>query len=117
MIPDAAPGVDREVARILQELLDKLNAKDPRMLDVPWMIANPRHPCPKARQSHNLGGREVSAAIDCKERYLVLAEFPEVALIWREGVCKRCGMGARSSRGRVVLVADRPPVSGRVARE
>lgn len=113
-----------EAQRILQDFLDNLNGEDPPHHDVPAFLANYRHPCTRARQSAKLGGKGVSTAIDLKERYVLLSDADpsapdgsEYALVYREGKCKRCGQVARSRTARVVLTSERPPISGRVARD
>jgi hypothetical protein len=114
-----------------QAYLDEMNATDPADYDPMPLQALFRHPCKKARQSHGLAGKGVSTAIDLKERYVPMTEVAEnrgvtfpststgerVALVYREGKCKKCGQTARSSRARLVLTSSRPPVSGRVGRE
>lgn len=114
-----------EIAQGLQAGLDALNAKDPTDFDPPTFLANPRHPCSGHRIAKSTG-RPVSTAIDLKERYVVGWEEDgspvmevgdaKIAIIYREGKCLKCGYTARSSKGKIVKVAERPPLMGRVAR-
>jgi hypothetical protein len=99
----------------LQEWLGQVNAQDPPDYDAPSLLGIYRHPCERARHPF------ASTAISLKERYVTpaeaqIADDTSVALVFREGVCKRCGKKARSSRGRMVDTATRPPITGRVAR-
>lgn len=113
----------------LQRGLDLYNEQNPPAYNPPALLANYRHLCEKARQA-KATGKGVSTAIDLKERYVTAwfhspngnvepAEDPnsELAIIYREGSCKACRKVARSAVGRIVNVTERPPVSGRVARE
>jgi hypothetical protein len=120
------PGVDEDLARLLQEGLDGLNEADPPVMFVPHFLNNPRHECTGARQSKNVGGKGISTATDTKERYVKgwegtkridATQDDEVAIIYREGKCKKCGAVVRSETGRVVLTEKRPPATGRVARD
>lgn len=108
------PGVNPLVAEELQRVLDSINVQSPVDNDAPVVLALPRHGCPKARQARS-AGRAVSSAIRLKEVYLAHQDGVH-ALIYREGQCPKCHQTARSKRGRVVLVVDRPPLEGRVAR-
>lgn len=109
------PGVDSLRACELQSLLDDLNESSPADLDAPVVLILPRHGCPKARQAR-AAGRAVSVAIRLKEIYRESYDGIH-AIIYREGMCPRCNQTARSKRGRVVLIAERPPLEGRVARD
>lgn len=106
--------IDPKMAEELQKVLDNINAKEPPQIDPLPFLANIRHTCLKARGAKN--GRGVSTAIQLHERYLEHADGVH-ALVYREGVCKKCGSLARSSKGRVVLIEERPPVYGRVGRD
>lgn len=109
------PGVDPAVALSLQGWLDQLNADKPAAHDVPFFLASYRHACEAARASA-VAGKGVSTNIDCPERYLDSGDGIH-AIIYREGECKKCHAVVRSSKGRVVLIAVRPPVAGRVGRD
>lgn len=113
--PFIDPGVDEAVALQMQSVLDQVNVKSPADIDSPVMISLYRHGCPKARQARN-AGKAVSVAIRLREVYL-RHEDGIHALLYREGACPKCLATARSRRGRVVLVLDRPPLEGRVARD
>jgi hypothetical protein len=138
MIPQMDEGVDPDVAQVLQAGLDTLNALVPPQHIAPNFLGNFRHLCMAARQA-KMTGKGVSTAITLKEKYIVGWEVSEVtdgtgfvvdrhifahtdtpgsthAIIYREGKCVKCKDIARSDVGRVVLIADRPPVEGRVAR-
>ena len=120
---------------MLEGWLTHLNESEPALYDVPWFAGRYRHTC-SAR-----GDR--STALDLKERYVTIAdalrflneqlqsvrpqvrwgvggpgfEDPEAyAIVFKEGKCRWCGDTARSHEGRVVATADRPPMTGRVAR-
>jgi hypothetical protein len=108
------PGVDSLVAHLAQSSLDTLNELQPADYDAPVVLILFRHGCPKARQA-KAAGKAVSVAIRLKEMYLPIDELH--ALLYREGSCPKCGQTARSKRGRVVLIAERPPLEGRVARD
>lgn len=108
------PGVDPDVAEELQAQLDAVNEQDPPDIDSPYFSANIRHACTRARQA-KINGRAVSTAIQLREEYIE-HDDGEHALVYREGMCVRCKSVARSCQGRAVLVAERPPIYGRVAR-
>jgi hypothetical protein len=40
----------------------------------------------------------------------------DLAYIFRQGKCPRCGTTARSRKGRMVVASERPPLQGRQAR-
>lgn len=105
------PGVPEDVADALQADLTAQPAAD---LVVPWFLASVRHECAATPMAQRQG-RSTSASLALAERY-VLDTSGEYALLYREGSCRRCGLTARSDRGRAVIVADRPPLTGRVAR-
>ncbi len=107
---EETPTVEAE----LQEALRSINEEHPAQMDPLPFLANIRHTCPKARGAK--AGRGVSTAIQLHERYLE-HEDEVHALVYREGTCKKCGSVARSSKGFVVVIEDRPPVYGRVGRE
>jgi hypothetical protein len=123
--------IPASVVALLQAHLDGLNKQTPPDYDPPWTSAVFRHPCRKSRVAKHTG-RPTSAAIPLTERYLTLREvvitdgdgedpasdfIDQFAIIFREGVCGRCGQTARSSVGRIVATAERPPLEGRVSRE
>lgn len=95
-------GVAADVAADLQARLDALPL--PGMV-VPWFLANVRHEC--------AGGHQRSLALN--EHYERHDDGVH-AVLWREGSCRRCSLTARSEQARVVIAAERPPLSGRVAR-
>lgn len=119
-------SVPLEVQRCLEGWLAALNAEEPALYDPPWFAGRYRHTCPRR------GGR--STALDLKERYVTLGEVLDggkvpipalplhdiddaaYAIIYNEGRCKWCGQTARTTQGHIVLVAERPPLTGRVAR-
>ncbi len=131
-------AAETRAAEALQGWLDGQNALQPPLYDPPWFAGRYRHTCPVRADR--------STALDLKERYVTLQELIDreevdgwefdysgadevdvelgiedtsprsVAIIYREGRCKFCGQEARSSVGKVVNVADRPPLEGRVAR-
>ena len=121
------------VAAALQGYLDDLNAQDPADHDSPWTSSVYRHPCPASRVGRKIG-RATSTAIGLHERYVTveaassfteggelpagvrLGDLDAWALIYREGRCPRCGQTARSSVGRIVSTAERPPLVGRLGR-
>ena len=124
--------IPTEVFKALQGHLDDLNTIYPPDYDPPWTSSVFRHPCAQSRIAKHTG-RATSAALTLNERYVTLREVfshdsPDVApveldpvlddyaIIFREGTCGRCGQKARSSIGRVVLTAERPPLEGRVSR-
>lgn len=107
-------GVDAEIAQELQDRLDRINGENLADIDPPPYLANIRHECTRARQAKR-NGRAVSTAIQLREQYME-HDDGEHALVYREGVCTRCHAVARSSQGRAVLIAERPPVFGRVGR-
>jgi hypothetical protein len=115
MIPKMDEGVDPAVAQELQDRLDRLNETSVAEHNVPHFLASYRHACEGARQS-KLAGKGVSTNIDTGELYVEHADGVH-ALLYREGTCKKCHQVARSKQGRVVLIAQRPPVSNRVARD
>lgn len=129
-VPEKMDGVEDEIAYELQAGLDDLNEADPPSFYSPHFIANPRHECTGARQAEATG-KGVSTAIDTKECYVtgwekhkdpltvkpLYDETAKVALIYRQGRCKKCKNLTRSEVGRVVLVDERPPSEGRMARE
>jgi hypothetical protein len=108
----------------LQAGLDQLNESSPPVYDPNPLLAIYRHPCSEARVARRTG-RPVSTAIDLKEIYVTRwvdgrpesDPNDEFALLFRQGICKHCMQPARSRKGRLVLVADRPPVLGRVGRQ
>jgi len=106
-------AVDEVAAKVLQERLDVLNESEPPAMVIPYFSGNVRHSCPKARQS--TATRAVSSSITVSEEFWTDDQI--TALVFRQGVCKKCGFLVRSVIGRAVNVADRPPLSGRVGRE
>lgn len=137
--PEVMKGVEQEVAVALQDGLNALNVADPPAIFVPHFLSNPRHECTKARQSE-VTGKGVSTATDTKEVYASgfgpaatgprtgSKDVPEdlaphydpdavAAIIYREGRCKKCKTLVRSEIGRVVSTSERPPMTGRVARD
>lgn len=128
MIPQMDEGVDPYIAQQLQNGLDLLNAEVPAQHVAPNFLGNFRHLCMKARQAQTTG-KGVSTAITLKERYVVgwdndiplyvmaiTTTDNTHAILYREGRCGKCKDIARSDVGRVVLIKDRPPMEGRVAR-
>lgn len=111
----------QRVVEALQGHLDALNGTDPPDTYVPWTSKVFRHPCPASRIARQTG-RATSVGIDLHERYVHLWEvWPKGdidgwAITYREGRCAGCGLTARSKVGRIVEVAVRPPLEGRVAR-
>ena len=108
----------------LQEGLDALNAASPPDMDLPPYIGQARHGCLKHRFSQD-GTRPVSSPLEVREVYaygweagkpVVSDDGSTVALIYKEGRCRRCGFTGRSTTGREVEVAKRPPLTGRVSR-
>lgn len=98
----------------LQDRLDRLNAEDPADMDLPAFMGQARHGCKRHRFS-GPEGNPVSSPLEVREVYWT-SDDGEHALIFKEGKCRRCGFTGRSHKGRAVLVADRPPLTGRVAR-
>ena len=99
----------------LQARLDALNAQSPADMDLPHFVGQARHGCKHHRFSGPDHDLAVSSPLEVREVYWP-SEDGEHALIFKEGQCRRCGFTGRSQVGRVVLVADRPPLTGRVAR-
>jgi hypothetical protein len=104
-------------AQSIIDQLDKLNADDPPTYDVPHYLGNFRHKC--------AGARNISKPIDLKELYIqddVETELTDgnkviLAVVAREGKCKKCGQSARSISPHLVDSAERPPLTGRVSRD
>lgn len=108
------PGVDPAKAIEMQRDLDALNAKEPPDLFPSPLMGLQRHGCTEARQAKAIG-RPVQVAIRLKEKYDADEESGH-AIVYREGRCPSCKTTARSRVGRVVLIANRPPIEGRVSR-
>lgn len=99
----------------LQARLDALNAEDPPDLDLPFFIGQARHGCLRHRFSGPDHSLPVSSPLEVREVYWP-DDDGEHALLFKEGRCRRCGYTGRSHVGKVVSVAERPPLSGRVSR-
>jgi hypothetical protein len=84
-----------------QAALDALNADRPPGMTVLTVARVCRHAC----------GSRGSRALVLREHYETSPDGL-LAFIWRDGHCSSCGMTARSSGGRVVLAAERPPLAG-----
>jgi hypothetical protein len=109
----------------LEAGLAALNEADPPLFSPLAVHASFRHMCTGsilARRS----GKPVSEPLDLKERYVTSwvdgqpveqEDGAEYAILFREGVCKKCKASARSPRGIVVKTAERAPLHGRVARD
>lgn len=109
-----------EVNAAFQMHLDAINKKLPADYDSPHFLAIMRHTC------SGQGSR--SKALDLEERRITfddiandhdsedIAKLAEYAMLYREGLCRRCKQTARSSVGRLIKSEDRPPISGRVGR-
>lgn len=116
---------DPEIVESLQEGLAKLNKYSPAF-DIPYFLALPLHDCKKARKTKK--SPTTMRPVTTKEMYVVgwkyhkdplgvdPVEFvPEktvekLAIIYREGFCVACNQYGRSSAGRVVETALRPPL-------
>jgi hypothetical protein len=99
----------------LQAKLDALNAASPADMDLPHYIGQARHGCKRHRFSGPDHSLAVSSPLEVREVYWP-SEDGVHALIFKEGQCRRCGFTGRSMVGRLVLMAERPPLTGRVAR-
>ncbi len=105
--------------------LDALNASSPADFSPPPFLASYRHLCMGTLLARRTG-RGVSEALDLKERYVTswapdgtpreAEEGAELAIIYREGTCRKCKLTARSAAGQVVRCSERSPLHGRVAR-
>lgn len=120
----------------LQRFLDDLNLSDPPTFEVPWTSSVFRHPCPESRIAKHTG-KPTSTALQLHERYVTIEELMDsggvtdsemtgiirsavggdVAIVYREGRCTRCGSTARTKIGRIVAPSERPPLEGRVGRD
>lgn len=100
-----------QVFKDFQQRLDDLNAEDPPDLNSPPYLSNIRHPC----KQHRTAARISKVSLPLHEVYWTEEEGPH-AFLFREGKCPRCGTVARSTTGRLVLAAERPPMHGRQGR-
>lgn len=107
----------------LQAGLDALNAALPPDMWLPHYIGQARHGCLGHRLSQG-GTRAVSSPLEVREVYAYgwaengapVTQGSGLALLYKEGRCRRCGYVGRSETGRIVDDSQRPPLSGRVTR-
>lgn len=102
----AERAAGREWRSARQAFLTALNTDSPPDLSVPCVVRHVRHEC-AAR-----GG--VSKSFEFKEQYELNPELPglaagTIAWVWTQGKCA-CGTTGRSIDGRIVIVAERPPL-------
>lgn len=92
----------------LQAILDEFNRESPPDHTPMPLLGIFRHNCPSKRNT--------SQPIQLNELYITSPACPDLALLAREGKCKRCGQTCRSTTGRIVDRELRPPITGRVGR-
>lgn len=107
---------------LYQQLVDVHEAK-PATYDPPAFLSSFRHKCAKQN--------DISKPIDLDEIYVTDTETTDltlpspdgdqdvtvtIAMIYREGTCKKCKCIARSRSPIFVDSAARPPLTGRMAR-
>lgn len=86
-----------------QEAVQSLPEPPEGATRIPWFLSSVRHVCADG----------IPRGLSLKERYVLAQDG--LAVLYKDGRCHRCGKEFRSWP-RVVVAAQRPPMTGRVAR-